>query len=334
MRQLVTQYSADVGKDFDYVQGAGGNISWKEDNTLWVKASGTWLADAADQDIFVPVDLAFINECIEKKQFDEKFVSKDPTSGLKPSIETILHAVMPHRVVSHTHLIDAIYYLVQPNYRELLTDLLGDEIRWGVVKYAMPGPKLGKEAAELLEAGNYDVVFLANHGVIVGGDTVEEVEAIYENVRQSLKANLPKMEFATLNHATTNKSINDYQVNPDEEYQGLALDKAVVKRLRDRWAVYPDHVVFLGAVPPIFESESELQHALASDDVNSDYAIVPGQGVFVKASISMSKIAMLNFYYRVLKYTEDLPNVAVLNEAEICELLNWDSEKYRQQIEK
>ena len=36
------------------VQGAGGNVSWKEEDTLWVKASGTWLSDASAEDIFLP----------------------------------------------------------------------------------------------------------------------------------------------------------------------------------------------------------------------------------------------------------------------------------------
>ncbi len=47
--------SARVGKNILLVQGAGGNSSVKHGDVLWVKASGTWLADAEDKDIFVPV---------------------------------------------------------------------------------------------------------------------------------------------------------------------------------------------------------------------------------------------------------------------------------------
>ena len=50
--------SARLGADPLQVQGPGGNTSVKRDGAMWVKASGTWLADAATAEIFVPVDAA------------------------------------------------------------------------------------------------------------------------------------------------------------------------------------------------------------------------------------------------------------------------------------
>ncbi|HEY6601546.1 MAG TPA: class II aldolase, partial [Xanthobacteraceae bacterium] len=50
--------SARVGRNMLLVQGAGGNSSIKHGDVLWVKASGTWLADAEDKEIFVPVSLS------------------------------------------------------------------------------------------------------------------------------------------------------------------------------------------------------------------------------------------------------------------------------------
>jgi rhamnose utilization protein RhaD (predicted bifunctional aldolase and dehydrogenase) len=49
--------SARLGADRAIVQGAGGNVSLKEEGTLWVKASGCWLADAEAKDIMVPLAL-------------------------------------------------------------------------------------------------------------------------------------------------------------------------------------------------------------------------------------------------------------------------------------
>ena len=40
------------------VQGAGGNSSVKQDDVLWVKASGAWLSEAKEKEMFVPVELA------------------------------------------------------------------------------------------------------------------------------------------------------------------------------------------------------------------------------------------------------------------------------------
>jgi rhamnose utilization protein RhaD (predicted bifunctional aldolase and dehydrogenase) len=46
LQASVINYCSTIGRDPLLVQGAGGNVSWKEGNTLWIKASGTWLADA------------------------------------------------------------------------------------------------------------------------------------------------------------------------------------------------------------------------------------------------------------------------------------------------
>ena len=57
MREAIRNYCTLIGKNPLLVQGAGGNVSGKEDKMLWIKASGTCLADAEKDDIFVPVGL-------------------------------------------------------------------------------------------------------------------------------------------------------------------------------------------------------------------------------------------------------------------------------------
>ena len=52
-RKEVQDYCVKVGSNRLFTQGAGGNVSWKDGNLLYIKASGTWLADANDKDIFL-----------------------------------------------------------------------------------------------------------------------------------------------------------------------------------------------------------------------------------------------------------------------------------------
>src|SRR3546814_11414206 len=72
----LARVSRAVGRDVTLVQGAGGNSSVKLGDVLWVKASGTWLADAATKPLFVPVDLAVARRAIieneEKNPADRK----------------------------------------------------------------------------------------------------------------------------------------------------------------------------------------------------------------------------------------------------------------------
>ena len=95
--------SVTMGKDPSLIQATGGNTSLKENGVLWVKASGKNLANALQEDIFVPLDLAQVLGEIHNSE-DRDF-SFQPLSGpgLRPSIETTLHALMPHPVVLHSH---------------------------------------------------------------------------------------------------------------------------------------------------------------------------------------------------------------------------------------
>ncbi len=118
-RATLSDYCAAIGADPLLVQGAGGNASWKDADTLWVKASGTWLAEARARDIFVPVDLAHLRGAIATGQLD---VTPRPLgdSGLRPSIETLLHALMPQPVVLHLHAVELLAQLVRPGFTEHL----------------------------------------------------------------------------------------------------------------------------------------------------------------------------------------------------------------------
>ena len=52
MRETIEKFCTTIGLNPMLVQGAGGNISWKDGGTLWVKASGMWMVDAEKKDYF------------------------------------------------------------------------------------------------------------------------------------------------------------------------------------------------------------------------------------------------------------------------------------------
>ena len=56
LKNDLKELSVFLGDNLDWVQGAGGNTSVKENGVLWVKASGYWLSDAQNNNIFVPLD--------------------------------------------------------------------------------------------------------------------------------------------------------------------------------------------------------------------------------------------------------------------------------------
>ena len=177
--------SARVGSDPLLVQAAGGNTSLKDKGVMWIKASGTWLKDAAARDIFVPLDHAAILAALAKNdpacESCTSFVRTDLNStGLRPSIETTVHALMPQRVVVHVHCVNTIAWAIRADGEERLAEKLKG-FDWAFIPYARPGLPLAGAIAARMRKG-VDVLVLGNHGLAVAADTVEDAEVLLDKV--------------------------------------------------------------------------------------------------------------------------------------------------------
>src|SRR5437764_6565667 len=95
--------------------------------------------------------------------------SKSPN----PSVETLLHAFLPHKFIDHTHSNAVLALTDQPDGEALATDVYGK--RAALVPYVMPGFALAKKCSEVGQA-NPDVegLILLKHGIFSMGDTAEE----------------------------------------------------------------------------------------------------------------------------------------------------------------
>jgi len=175
-----------LGRDSSLVLHGGGNTSVKttatdelgrEIEVLCVKGSGWDMAEI--EPVGLPaVCLAPLRELrVLDELADEAMVNAvrrnlmDVTSPT-PSVETLLHAFLPHKFIDHTHA-DAVLVLAnQPDAADLCQSLYGD--RMGIVPYIMPGFQLAKKAVEVYES-NPDVegLILINHGIFTFGPSAE-----------------------------------------------------------------------------------------------------------------------------------------------------------------
>ena len=167
------------------MQAAGGNTSLKSDGVMWIKASGTWLKDALTRDIFVAVDHAALMQALARNdpacETCTAFVRTDlNASGLRPSIETTVHALMPQRVVVHVHCVNTIAWAIRSDAADRLSERLAG-FAWAFIPYARPGLPLAGAIAERLRPG-VDVLVLGNHGLVVAADTVAAAEALLDRV--------------------------------------------------------------------------------------------------------------------------------------------------------
>src|SRR5580700_6476372 len=95
-----------------------------------------------------------------------------------PSVETLLHAFLPHKFIDHTHSTAVLSLADQPDAAERCADLYAQ--RMGLVSYIMPGFLLAKKAAEIFEEDeNVEGLVLLKHGIFTFGDTAQ---AAYERM--------------------------------------------------------------------------------------------------------------------------------------------------------
>lgn len=335
IRKSVIEYCAAIGADPLLVQGAGGNVSWKDGDTLWIKASGTWLSDAAEKDIFVPVDLGHLRRAISAGNFLESPKLSDE-SGLRPSIETMLHALMPHPVVIHLHAVEILAHLVRHEFEHTFALMLDSKIRWANVSYKKPGAELARAVYDAISTmPDANVVFLQNHGVVVGGSDITELNAILKSLIDTLRT-YPRAS-SNLTAPDINIAIAEkkpYSPVQDVLVHQLATDMSLFRRLASDWALYPDHVVFLGVKAHIYETIDSLKKTLEDSADLQELVFVRGVGVFVQPGFSLGKIAQLRCYFDVLARQEEGTVLDSLNQEQIADLLNWGAEQYRQLIAK
>lgn len=331
----VKNYCAKIGADPLLVQGAGGNASWKEGDILWVKASGKWLANSLKEDIFVPVDLADLSHEIEKGNYSTTAKIAN-ASNLRASIETTLHALMPHRIVLHLHSVEILAHLVRENLDSYIYDLLDDSISFEVLTYFKPGAELACEIHKALKRQPMiDVLFLKSHGVVIGGNSVQAIDETLEKLLK-LFATVPLFK-EQKNPAVANPPATvsrKYERIVDVGIQQLALNPHLFKRLKSEWVIYPDHVVFLGPRAHTYLSWSEFSQESEKSEFYPELVFIYGEGVYSTLSFTQAKLQQLRCYYDVIARQTAEIELAVLNQNQIAELLNWDAERYRMSLAK
>jgi rhamnose utilization protein RhaD (predicted bifunctional aldolase and dehydrogenase) len=318
--------AAAIGRDSRIVQGAGGNVSVKIGEVMWIKASGTWLAEAALRDIMVPVLLS-------SESTDSFTVPDWDESGLRPSIETSMHAALPHAVVLHVHSVDAIALAVRTDSAAELDEKLAG-LRWAFVPYARPGAPLTQAIAEATPECGADVLILANHGLVVAAPTVSSAEALLVEVIKRLAV---QPRSAPPGSPAIAEKIAGCGFRPvtDSATHALATDSISLK-IAESGILYPDQVVFLGRAPLAIDSNEDFANALAayksSGKPRPKWAIVRGVGVAIADDVARGGEELLRCLADVAARIPAGAELSVLTAAEIKALTEWDAEQYRQQM--
>ena len=192
--------SRKFGQDSRFVIAGGGNTSYKDENRLWVKASGHALATITE-DGFAVLDRTLLNEMGEKAYNEDTAIREEQvkndlavacvTKDRRPSVETSLHNCMGFAFVVHLHPTLVNGLMCSANAEAVCGEIFPEAL---YIEYTDPGYTLFKKVYDRINAYKAangkepQVIFLQNHGIFVGGDTTAEIEGIYSEILGKLEA--------------------------------------------------------------------------------------------------------------------------------------------------
>ncbi len=235
-----------AGADPALVLAGGGNSSVKTTEAdvhgdpvevLWVKGSG-WDMASIEPAGFAPLRLAPVARLAELERLSDRRMANElkaasiDASAPAPSVESILHATLPHRFVLHTHA-DAVVALTNtPDGRDIVHQVYGDELV--VVPYVMPGFDLARLCAQIFPAEATDAtrgMVLLNHGLFTFAD---DARTAYEHHVELVARAVTHLDAA---HAAFAHDEPEPVARPDTDEQRLAL--AELRRDVSRHAGHP-----------------------------------------------------------------------------------------------
>ena len=176
-----------LGNDPTVVLHGGGNTSVKSsldtlldknEEIIYVKGSGKDMGNI-EEDGFPALEmknLLGMRKLVELDDFQMVNYQRKymlDTSFPNASVETLLHAFLPHKFVDHSHSNAILSLIDQPNPEKICKHVFGDEM--GIVPYIMPGFELAKKASEVFDKNpNVKGLILLNHGIFTFANNAKE----------------------------------------------------------------------------------------------------------------------------------------------------------------
>jgi rhamnose utilization protein RhaD (predicted bifunctional aldolase and dehydrogenase) len=337
----------------DYVKGGGGNTSFKDTNTLWVKPSGTTLKEIEAND-FVLMSRGAIDKLydfqvpagvVERENAVKNLMQSAvfPESSGRPSVEAPLHNLLNARFVVHTHPAIVNGMTCSMNGKQKCSELFPKAL-W--IDYTDPGYTLCMKAAKEIEAykqGHHGqepaVIFLENHGVFVSADEPDEIISLYENIIKCLS------EHYRENDVNLNVEIKDFDLGITSQIGSqiksiLPWDNQLKIKVSGCFdyaegPVSPDHIVYAKSFPFVGDlKDSELQRYYQK--YNYYPKVFIGREWIATADKTLAKAQLVldlaEDAAQVKQLAKAFGGIKYLSESSRLFIENWEVENYRQSV--
>ena len=361
----MVKISRFYGADSSFLLAGCGNTSFKDKRYLYVKASGFKLA-SIDEDGFVKLDRNALNRIWEKEYaVDVNLREKQALQDLmdsrvkgetkRPSVESLLHAVLPQKYVVHTHPTIVNGLTCSKSGRQITEKLFYSRCMW--ISSVNPGYILAKLIKSRLEEHEKkhkslpDIILLENHGMFVEAENVEEIKDIHNFVIGTLKKQIvrePDFSSTWVSEAEIEKicsRIKNYPAFKDAyitfenntEISAAIKDSASFQKVHSSYT--PDHIVYAGPEMLFIENlnsiERDIDQYRERNECYPKVIAVKMIGVFALGDGEDSSHITMLFFLDALKiavYTESFGGYKFMDKGQIDFIKNWEVEKFRSKV--
>lgn len=241
LSQLVSMSNRLGDPAFDYaILGEGNTSARVDEETFWVKASGTNLR-TIDESGFVQVRFDRLFELFKSDDISDEAVKAglnrakvDSTDPRRPSVETVLHALALNlenvRFVGHTHptavnaLTCSVAFETAASERIFPDEIVSCGPASVIVPYTDPGLPLARKVRELIDAyietqrETPKMILMQNHGLIALGKTAHEVESITAMAVKAIRVLQGTYAFGGPRFLSP-QDVERIHTRPDEQYR-------------------------------------------------------------------------------------------------------------------
>jgi rhamnose utilization protein RhaD (predicted bifunctional aldolase and dehydrogenase) len=356
--------SRRYGSDPEWVLAGGGNTSFKDASTLYVKASGSSLGSISEAG-FCSIDRSRLDamwkasypedtEAREAAALADLMAARAAGEAKRPSVETLMHGLFPQAYVVHTHPAAVNGITCGREGRAAFESLFGAEGIW--VPFVDPGYILAKTVRAAMEAfraraGRLPALMLMqNHGLLVAGESPEEIEALSARVmtlvlsrvgrlpdRGARSADARELAAAVATLARLAGADAAIRFRSDAETLARAESPEAFAPLSSSFT--PDHIVYAGHEFLRSESLGGIEAAWADYERRNGAAprivVVKGLGAFSCAKGAASADTALLLYAdacKVAAYAESFGGGLHMTKEKIDFIRNWEVEKYRSSV--
>jgi len=356
--QALADMSNKYGSNPEFVLAGGGNTSFKNDELLFIKGSGTALA-TIKPDEFVRMERALLNEIRTKKYSEveaecEAEVLEDMMNARvkgetrRPSVETVLHDLMEYKYVLHLHPATVNGITCSKSGEATIKRLFPDAI-W--VANSKPGYTLAMLCLKTIEAAKAEkgacpnLIFLENHGVFFAADTTEELDVIVADVMGKIKAEIKaEPDFTPVEYdvdKVTAVAPVLRMLTGDGEASSVifSTSKAVLDYDPATKSFTPDHIVYCKASPLVLADGDDIKEKydayVQANGYKPKIAYYVGLGMFAMAdTYKNAKTAEIVFRdaIKISVFAQSFGGISTMPDWLETFIINWEVESYRAKV--